>query len=85
MKYSISTTIIRKALKPDTKGANAVLFVNRGTSVAIVCGERLEQNQSLSNIGLQGEIDTTLYDVSFVNDGTKENLLVMRIKKYVTQ
>lgn len=82
-KYVITTERITKAKKVDTKGANAVLFVNRGEATAIVNDEEIETDQSISNNGLRDEMDVSLYDVKFSNTGGQSQVLYMRIKRYV--
>lgn len=83
MKYSITTYSLTKPGALDTKGANAVLIVNRGEAVAIVNGEQIQTDQFISNSGLKDEIDTTLYDLKFNNTGAQSQLVFVRIKRYV--
>lgn len=83
MKYTITTYSITKPGAIDTKGANAVLIVNRGEALAIVNNEEIATDQFISNSGLRGEIDTTLYDVKFNNSGGQSQKVFVRIKKYV--
>lgn len=82
-KYVISTESISEAKNADTKGANAVLFINRGEADAYVNGEKILTDQWVGNSGLKDEIDETLYRVTFVNTGGQTQLVYMRIKKYV--
>lgn len=80
--YTITTETITKAASPDTKGANAVIFVNRGEADAYVNNELISQNQSIENSGLEGEIDNTIYKITFSNTGGQSQLVFVRVKKY---
>lgn len=80
--YTITTETIAKAGSPDTKGANAVVFVNRGEATAFVNGETIATDQSIENSGLPDEIDNTIYKITFVNTGAQSQLVFVRVKKY---
>lgn len=81
-KYTIVTLQISKPGTINTLGCNAVVFVNRHANNAIVNDEIIEQNQSIVNSGLEGEMDETQYKIEFPTNNT--GLVICRYKKYST-
>lgn len=78
--YKIITLAITEAGKVQTNGANAVIFINRGGKDAIINNETITTDQSVNNNGLQNEIDTTEYKITFSGTGTQ--LVYCRYKVY---
>lgn len=78
--YKIVNDIANKA-KSIESNCNAIIFTNRGTTAAFINGERIEQNQFVSNSGQANEMDTTKYDVTF--EDTTDRRVYIRKKIYV--
>lgn len=55
---------------------NAIVFTNIGDNPVYINGEILAQGNSISNSGLQGEFDLSVYAINFGNTGTVSNLSV---------
>lgn len=65
---------------PIQSNCNAILFVNDGTSNAIVLGRVIAPGIALSISGNEGELDVTQYSVLF--QGAGENILSVLRKVY---
>ena len=59
---------------------NAIAFLNQGTTTVNINGFELAPGLSDSNNGLNGETDSTIYNIRFVGVGT--NRLVVKRKIY---
>jgi hypothetical protein len=83
MNYRIETQLIAepKQVLLNEK-CNGIVFVNRGTNPAIINGEILNTDESLSNNGLEGEFDRTKYEVKFDTTGAGTSILYVRQKVY---
>lgn len=81
--YTTNVIQFTKPGRPNTRGCNAVEFVNRGEAVAIVNGEQLQQNQATAYSGHEGESDETNYSINFQNTGGQSQLLFVKVKFYV--
>lgn len=80
-KYIVTTQLISKPGDIDTLDSNAVVFVNRGEQTALINDEEIATGESIINCGLEGEIDTTRYKVSFTGTGSQK--VYVRMKRYV--
>ena len=56
----------------------AITFINKGSNTVNINGLKLVELESLSVSQVESFIDRTQYQVSFDNDGSESNLLVIR-------
>lgn len=81
--YKITTQFVAENKMIDTGARlNAIVFTNRGTNPVLINNEPLNEGESLSNNGLEGEIDTSRYTVKFDTSGAGTSLLYVRTKNY---
>jgi len=83
-KYTIQFELVSENKSLDTnQNINAICFTNRGTNSVYINGEPLDTNQSFSNNGHEGELDTTVYKIRFVEVALGTSLLHVRRKVYI--
>ena len=82
MKYRIETEPLTIAGRIDAKDSNEIIFINKGTQIAEIDGFPLAQNEFLTDGGNLGEINKSLYRLTFTGAGTP--LLFVRRKFYIT-
>lgn len=81
--YKVNSQFVAENKTVDTGSRlNAIVFTNRGTNPVLINNEPLNEGESLSNNGLEGEIDTTSYKVTFDTSGAGTSLLYVRCKNY---
>ncbi len=64
-KYKITTEPIFEGCNLDAQGCNVISFTNKGTATANIGSFPLAPNESHSFEGGPGEIDTTVYLITF--------------------
>jgi hypothetical protein len=81
MKYRVETEPLNTAERIDAKDSNEIIFINKGTQIAEIDGFPLAQNEFLTDSGNAGEINKSLYRLTFTGAGTP--LLFVRRKYYI--
>ncbi len=69
----------------QAKGANAIVFINNGDSVAFIGGRPIpvyatgmQEYPSICYYGLEGEIMQCTFELTFATGGTNNSVLVVR-------
>lgn len=74
--YRIEFELVNDNKDVRKKGHNAISFTNRGTDTVYINNEELPAGETLSINGLEGEIDTTAYQIKWLAAATSKNLKV---------
>lgn len=61
---------------------NAIIFINKGTSITVINGIQIFPSESLAIDGNFGEVDVTNYNLNFVTAAGEYNSLVVVRKVY---
>lgn len=81
-KYYVETKVFYTTASIGSE-CNDITFINNGTTALVIADVPLQPNQSLQISGNRGEIDTTLYQLTFATPINTGNQLIVIRKLYI--